>query len=267
MRAGTQKSSKDRPEALAERVYQTLKNDIFDFRLMPGDRFSENEIAERMSVSRTPVRQALFWLEREGYVEVYFRSGWQVRPFDFEYFEELYDFRIVLEREAIRRLCGMPPGRCAELLADLKRFWIEEPRLDDGKIVSRYDEGFHRGLVMAAGNSEMARVHGELTEKIRIIRRLDFTREDRIDATYKEHARILLAILQQHTEEAQRILTDHIAVSKAEVRKITLHMLQQARPQSVSTQSISTTSVSTECVSPDASHDSILTQHDLRANK
>ena len=64
MRTGTQKSSKDRPEALAERVYQTLKNDIFDFRLMPGDRFSENEIAERMSVSRTPVRQALFWLER-----------------------------------------------------------------------------------------------------------------------------------------------------------------------------------------------------------
>lgn len=73
-----------------------------------------------------PVRQALFWLEREGYVEVYFRSGWQVRPFDFAYFEELYDFRIVLEREAIRRLCGMPPGRCTELLADLKRFWIED---------------------------------------------------------------------------------------------------------------------------------------------
>ncbi|MDY4384818.1 GntR family transcriptional regulator [Pectobacterium brasiliense] len=272
MRAGTQKSSKDRPEALAERVYQTLKNDIFDFHLMPGDRFSENEIAERMSVSRTPVRQALFWLEREGYVEVYFRSGWQVRPFDFAYFEELYDFRIVLEREAIRRLCGMPPGRCTELLADLKRFWIEEPRLDDGKTVSRYDEGFHRGLVTAAGNSEMARVHGELTEKIRIIRRLDFTREDRIDATYKEHARILLAILQQHTEEAQRILTDHISVSKAEVRKITLHMLQQARPQSVSTQPVSTQSVPTQSVStevapPDASHDSILTQHDLRANK
>lgn len=124
----------------------------------------------------------------------------------------------------------------------------------------------------AAGNSEMARVHGELTEKIRIIRRLDFTREDRIDATYKEHARILLAILQQHTEEAQRILTDHISVSKAEVRKITLHMLQQARPQSVSTQPVSTQaaptqSVSAEVAPPDASHDSILTQHDLRANK
>ena len=59
-------SPKARPEALAERVYQALKDDIFAFRLMPGDRFSESEIAGRMAVSRTPVRQALFRLEREG---------------------------------------------------------------------------------------------------------------------------------------------------------------------------------------------------------
>ncbi|MBS0909522.1 GntR family transcriptional regulator [Tatumella sp. JGM118] len=223
--------SKGRPEALAEKVYQALKQDIFEFRLMPGDRFSENEIAERLEVSRTPVRQALFWLEREGYVEVWFRSGWQVKPFDFEYFEELYDFRTVLEREAVRRLCAMPPLACAEVLAELKRFWIDTPRPDDGRIVSAKDEAFHTTLVAAAGNQEMARVHAGLTEKIRIIRRLDFTREDRVEATYLEHAQILQAIFRQHTDEAQRILTGHIAVSKAEVRKITLHRLQQARPQ------------------------------------
>ncbi|MGB9095061.1 GntR family transcriptional regulator [Erwinia sp.] len=225
------KRGKARPEALAEKVYQTIKNDIFDFRLMPGDRFSESEMAERMEVSRTPVRQALFWLEREGYVEVYFRSGWQVRQFDFEYFEELYDLRIVLECEAVRRLCSMPQARASELLSELSLFWIDSPRLAEGKAVSLHDEAFHMTMVAAAGNSEMARIHAELTEKIRIIRRLDFTREDRIDATYNEHARILLAVLHQHTEEAQRILTDHISVSKAEVRKITLHMLQQARLQ------------------------------------
>ncbi|AIR87488.1 GntR family transcriptional regulator [Pantoea sp. BL1] len=225
--------SKGRPEALAEKVYQALKQDIFEFRLMPGDRFSENEIADRLDVSRTPVRQALFWLEREGYVEVWFRSGWQVKPFDFEYFEELYDFRTVLEREAVRRLCALPPLACAEILTELKGFWIDAPRLEDGKAVSAHDEAFHMALVAAAGNQEMARIHAELTEKIRIIRRLDFTRDDRVDATYREHAQILRAIFQQKTEEAQRILTDHIAVSKAEVRKITLHMLQQARLQPI----------------------------------
>ncbi|NWE23906.1 GntR family transcriptional regulator, partial [Pseudomonas sp. P7548] len=96
-----------RPDNLAEQVYTQLKADIFDFRLLPGDRFSEGDVAGRMDVSRTPVRQALYRLEKEGYVEVYFRSGWQVKPFDFAYFEELYDVRIVLELAAVSRLCRM----------------------------------------------------------------------------------------------------------------------------------------------------------------
>ncbi|KAB7894793.1 GntR family transcriptional regulator [Rouxiella sp. S1S-2] len=221
--------SKTRPEGLAERIYLQLKDDIFCFRLLPGDRFSENEVAERMAVSRTPVRQALFWLEREGYVEVFFRSGWQVRPFDFEYFEQLYDLRIVLELEAVKRLCAAPAA--SEALLALKQFWIDEPRLEDGQTVSRFDEEFHMTLVAAAGNAEMAKIHRDLTEKIRIIRRLDFTQDARINATYNEHASILLAITQRQTQEAQRQLQDHIAVSKAEVRKITLHMLHQARPE------------------------------------
>ncbi|WHS98218.1 MAG: HTH-type transcriptional repressor RspR [Pantoea stewartii] len=225
--------SKARPEALAERVYQALKNDIFEFRLMPGDRFSESEIAERMAVSRTPVRQALFWLEREGYVDVWFRSGWQVKAFDFAYFEELYDLRTVLECEAVTRLCALPPTQCADRLRELYQFWCEAAQLEDGKRVSQHDEAFHMTLVAAAGNAEMARIHAELTEKIRIIRRLDFTREDRIAATYREHAQILRAILLQETRDARQILTGHIAVSKAEVRKITLHMLQQARLQPI----------------------------------
>ncbi|WJV53060.1 GntR family transcriptional regulator [Prodigiosinella aquatilis] len=226
---------KSRPTVLAEQIYQQLKQDIFDFRLLPGDRFTESELAQRMSVSRTPVRQALFRLETEGYVDVYFRSGWQVRPFDFAYFEDLYDLRTVLEREAIRRLCELPSGLCAKKLRFLKQFWIDEPPLTDSDAVSSHDEEFHMVLVATTGNHEMARVHRDVTEKIRIIRRLDFTKQARIVATYQEHSAILLAIFQQHTVDAQHILSKHIASSKAEVRNITLHLLQQARRQTPST--------------------------------
>ncbi|BBR57638.1 MULTISPECIES: GntR family transcriptional regulator [Enterobacteriaceae] len=225
---------KKRQAGLAERIYLALKNDIFDFRLMPGEHFSENEISERMAASRTPVRQALFWLEHEGYVQVYSRSGWQVKPFDFTYFEALYDFRIVLEMEAVKRLCMMSAEARREHLTPLLAFWCDAPQMAPGKALSRQDEAFHTALVRATGNSEMVRVHVELTEKMRIIRHLDFTREDRVDATYSEHAQVLEAISQQQMEEAQRILTAHISQSKAEVRKITLHRLQQARLQPVS---------------------------------
>ena len=89
-----------------EAVYQQIKMDIFEFRLLPGARFSENEIAARARVSRTPVREALLRLQREGFVDVLPKSGWMVRPLDFERFEHLYDARIVLELDAVRKLCA-----------------------------------------------------------------------------------------------------------------------------------------------------------------
>lgn len=222
--------SKDRPDNMAERIYQQLKNDIFEFRLLPGDRFSETDVAERVEASRTPVRQALYRLEREGYLEVYFRSGWQVRPFDFNYFEELYDVRIVLETAALARL-GQADIEANPVLEELRRLWLvpASERLADTQQVSALDERFHCALVQATGNSEMARMHFEITEKIRIIRRLDFTQVPRINATYEEHGQILTAIFQRRTEQAQQLLKSHIEISKKEVRKITIHMLHMAR--------------------------------------
>ncbi|NWL80614.1 GntR family transcriptional regulator [Pseudomonas taiwanensis] len=218
-----------RPDSLAGRIYARLKEDISEFRLLPGDRFSEGDIAERMAASRTPVRQALHRLEREGYLEVRFRSGWQVKAFDFDHFEELYELRIVLEMEAVRRHCTRPTEEQPEALQRLGRTWMVQPRLEDGFEVSRLDEDFHCQLVEAAGNREIARIHREVSEKIRIIRRLDFTQAPRIDATYAEHAAILQAIAARRCEEAQQLLRTHIETSKAEVRKITLHMLHSAR--------------------------------------
>jgi len=68
-----------------------------------------------------------------------------------------------------------------------------------------------------------------VTERIRIIRRLDFTRGDRIEATYAEHGKILRAVIQRKADQAQLLLRAHIEQSKAEVRKITLHTLHEAR--------------------------------------
>ena len=89
--------------------------------------------------------------------------------------------------------------------------------------------GFHCAQVAAAGNLEMARVHRDLTARIRIIRRLDFTKQARIDATYDEHAKILRAIRAKRGDQAAMLLRAHIQSSQAEVRKITLHQVHLAR--------------------------------------
>lgn len=215
----------------ADAVYAQLKRDVADFKLVPGDRFTENALCERLGVSRTPVRQALFRLQQEGYVEVLFRSGWRVLPFDFEQFEQLYDLRLVLETAAARHLCAAGARVDRGLLEQLAAIWLAPVagRSADAAQVAEWDEAFHCALVAAACNAEMARVHRDVTERIRIIRRLDFTQQSRIDATYEEHAKILHAIEHKRGDQAALLLRAHIQTSQAEVRKITLHQLYLAR--------------------------------------
>ncbi|GAA4334987.1 GntR family transcriptional regulator [Pigmentiphaga soli] len=227
MRLGTAPARRQSPATLANSVYVQLKRDIFDFRLVPGDRFSETEIAERLRVSRTPVREALYRLQHEGYLEVHFRSGWSVRPFDFEQFDQLYDLRTILEAAALRRLCA----RGGTLPAGLRADWLVAPeqRQTDGRRVAELDEAFHRALVEQGGNPELTRVYDEVTDRIRILRQLDFTQPVRIARTYEEHGRILLAALDGRADEAVELLSAHIEASKAAVHRITLHRLYAIR--------------------------------------
>ncbi|WP_045224344.1 GntR family transcriptional regulator [Methyloterricola oryzae] len=222
------KSEARHPPRLSEKVYDQLKQAIFDFRLLPGDRLTEIAIAEEMQVSRTPVRQALTRLEQEGYLKVAYRNGWNVKPLDFKLFDQRYDLRIILELAAVDMICSREEPADLTALADL---WLvpESARLEDPWEVAGMDEAFHQGLLAATGNVEMLRVHRDITEKIRIIRRLDFTQSERIRATYEEHAQILRLLMQRKAAAAGMLLQSHIEASKAEVRKITLHKLQSAR--------------------------------------
>ncbi|TVP53501.1 MAG: GntR family transcriptional regulator [Halomonadaceae bacterium] len=211
---------------MSERVYQALKEDLFEFRLIPGDRFTETDVAKRLSASRTPVREALYRLQQEGYMDVHFRSGWQVKPFDFAQVEELYDLRITLERAAAHKICRQtsPPP----VLRQLNAIWRPDHPSERaiGSTVRALDENFHCELVAAAGNREMTRIHQDITDRLRIIRRLDFTRQDRIDATYQEHAAILDALANNNPGDAAEKLTTHIRISQAAVQEITMDKIR-----------------------------------------
>jgi DNA-binding GntR family transcriptional regulator len=214
--------------SLADIAYARLKASLFDFELLPGDRFSETDVAARLNMSRTPVRDALYRLEREGFLQVQLRVGWSVQQIDFQRFEDFYDLRLILEEASVLRLCELAERPALEALQSA---WLVAPddRLADPKEVSALDEAFHMQLVKIAGNAEVARCHHEVTERIRILRRLDFTQPQRIQMTYEEHAQILRAVIRRRAGEANRLLRSHIETSKAEVRKLTLHRLYTAR--------------------------------------
>ncbi len=215
---------------LATVVYERLKEDIFDFRMAPGQRYSEQELANRLGVSRTPLRFALHILAREGYLQrIEGHTSWQVRPFDLDYFEDLYDFRIQIEVIAVRRLCALETS--SPELATLRSYWkgaAKKAHTADGQSVAREDEKMHTTLVALAGNREMLRTHTDLTERIRIVRRLDFIEPARIEAAFEEHDKILGAVMARRAADAEMLIRAHIGASRAEIRHISLHRLALA---------------------------------------
>ncbi|MEY3202558.1 MAG: hypothetical protein RIR70_2108 [Pseudomonadota bacterium] len=227
--------------SLADEAYSRLKQDLADFVWAPGDRFTEQAVCERLQVSRTPVRQALVRLQQEGHVEVLFRNGWRVLPIDFQRFDQLYDLRLLLETEAVQRLCEGrlfgEPQRAEKILADLVKRWIvpKAKRSNDSAQVCMWDEEFHSALVDATGNAEMLRVHQDITDRIRIIRRLDFIQASRIEATYDEHEKILQSIRKQRPEQTRILLKAHVEASRLEVRKITVHQIHLVRERTRNT--------------------------------
>ena len=149
-------------------------------------------------------------------------------PLDFKLFDDLYDVRLILETAAVRKLCEMTPQPPLDALREAwmgpRTQWLTEPAQ-----VADLDEAFHTTLVAATGNDELARMHREVSERTRIIRRLDFLKGHRVRATYSEHSQILRHVLRRQADSAALLLRSHITASKAEVRKITLHMLYEAR--------------------------------------
>lgn len=167
------------------------------------------------------MRDALYQLEREGYLQVAFRSGWGVRSFDFKRFDQLYDLRIVLELTAVARLCK---SETAADLATLQGVWAapRDARETNGKRVGDLDAAFHQGLVLATGNYQ------DVTGKIRIIRRLDFTRDRCIDAAYDEYQEILRLIARRKGANAASNLRSRIEAAGRGAQDHAAHVVRGA---------------------------------------
>lgn len=217
--------------SLAEHAYTEIKQKIFNFEMMPGDLISEGNLAKLVAVSRTPLRQALQQLQHGGFIRAIPKIGWQVAALDFDKLDELYDFRILIELNAVKCLCISEQDNL--ILNELQKIWLvpKSRRNMNTLEVGMLDEQFHTSLVKASGNEEMLKTHSEITERIKIVRRLDFTKNNRIHDTYDEHAQIIKAIMKRKTSEVQKLLKNHIELSKIEVRKITVGMLQEAKKQ------------------------------------
>lgn len=196
-------------------VFHTLREMAISYQLKPGERLSEIALAERLGVSRTPVREALTRLVTDGFL-VPCTRGFMRRPLEVQETLDLYEARVAIERECMR----LALERAEEAEIDEALSFLEHSRSVPGDTPVRelveLDEAFHLRIAAMARNGELQRMLSSLNERIRFIRWIDMESVGR-DSTQKEHAQILRALKRRDAAACDRLLSEHIGLRREQI--------------------------------------------------
>lgn len=196
---------------LNDYVYRALKELILSGRLRPGNRLVHQELADRLSVSRTPVREALERLYQEGYAERRPRRGYFLAEFDAADVKGLYGTREALEIFAYETTCaaGFRKEDIAQLGA-INDHYISLFHEQASRERLHVDQQFHLKLASFSGNFELCRTLESVFEKISLKRRLDGYGLSVSDEPLRDHRALFSAISEGRYPEGREILKRHI---------------------------------------------------------
>jgi DNA-binding GntR family transcriptional regulator len=206
-----------RTDGLSAQAYQQVRAAILGGEHSPGEVLFETHLAEKLGMSRTPVREALQVLARDGCVEIIPNRGYLVPRLSMSDVRELFELRESLEGLATR--CAAIRVTSAEI-AELEQLYDRFERTHDWEASLRIGTEFHNRILSLAGNSRLSNILGALNAQISLTR-LTQLRDvrGRRDESVLEHRAILKAIQQRDPAAAERHARAHVRRSS----EATLH--------------------------------------------
>jgi DNA-binding GntR family transcriptional regulator len=215
-----------RPQALVDAVYDALLQRLLSLDIQPDEKISVDDLARKLGVSQTPIREALTRLESQGLVNkvhlVGFRASSQLTP---EEFDHVYEARMQLEPfvagKAAATISFETLDRLQQLLDELLKERSDEPVLLARS--AQVDSEFHRTLAAEGGNLVIARILNALQMQVQftLLRRRGVPIDVR-PAT-SEHRKILAALRRRDARLATQLMRDHLAASRKRYWPATEH--------------------------------------------
>lgn len=194
-----------RPESLAQQGYHTIRRAIRDGKIARGQFFSESTLAQSLGVSRTPVREALLNLYRDGIVEIVPKRGYRLVELDEAAVSEIRLLRVALEQLVVGRLCETAtPGDIRELRAIVKGKGRSQ-----GDMYT-IDEAFHIRMAELAGLRQIRRELLSIRGKMYLMASGTQVTSLRNDNVVREHAGIIDALERHDCDKARREITEHV---------------------------------------------------------
>lgn len=200
-----------------EKVYEVVKTLAIDYHFKPGERINEVELASRLGVSRTPVREALNRLAQDGFMSFVPNRGFYSRDITPDGVRELYEMRAVIEQAAFRFACLRASdediNQTAEIWERSCRDLPDPTTIKDWTKVAEDDEAFHMSIARIARNKRLYDTLAGLNSLIRFFRRIDLETPSRRNNAYDEHVGIIEALRRRDVETGVPLMEKHVSLS------------------------------------------------------
>ena len=204
---------------LRDVVFRTLRQEILTGVLKPGERLREIQLADKMGVSRTPIREAIRMLELEGLVKMLPRKGAEVAQITEKDLNDVLEVRTALEQLAIELACKkISREDIASLKENVNEFQNAMKSRDVSKL-AKIDVKFHDIIFQATDNKRLIQLLNNLREQMYRYR-LEYLKDEKVhDRLISEHKEIIKNLEERDVEKAKSNITDHIYRQASTVSK------------------------------------------------
>ena len=211
------------PNSISDQIYERLKQQILHGEIEPGERLMQNQVAESLRASRTPVRESFRRLEQDGLVERVPQGGVRVTRLDIEAIQEVFGIRNVLEAYAVELACGRIT---AEEIGSLKRLVSQAgDLLSSGELgretkikrLFELNSQFHDIIYRASGNSYLIGMINSLRFIVGRLRFLGLRADSTWSRAWEEHAQLIGLLEKKDKESAGRLLKAHLVNAVSDV--------------------------------------------------
>lgn len=203
-----------RTQSLTSLVRQELDRMIENGELQSGDRLNEIALANRLGVSRGPIREAFRGLEQSGLVEVVVNRGVFVRQVELKEVVEIYEVRSALFGRAGRLLAPKITAEQLGVLNELVDRMDEAVAADDLNTYYPINLEFHRRLLEFAGNRRILSMYQSLIRELHLFRRRALVAQGWLRASNAEHRAIVKALSARDPDKAEQLMSLHVMGSR-----------------------------------------------------
>lgn len=205
---------------LRDVVFNTLREAILKGELKPGERLMELQLAAKLGVSRTPIREAIRMLEQEGLAVTIPRKGAEVARMTEKDMEDVLEIREALDELAAKIACTRMTEDQLKQLETIKETFVESTRSHDVKRIAEADVSFHDVIYEATGNPKLVSMLNNLREQIYRYR-VEYLKEEKNYPTLiGEHEAIVEALYARNQNEVVRAMHTHIENQASAVKEI-----------------------------------------------